>query len=320
MAFDPDPNARWILTRNTVPILNPNLNENLNPNRMKPMKRYLLLFVWLFAAAACSREESGPMETDESVNIDLSVGVVSDYTRAGADETVVADRCILEIYNADGTLYPEGRLIAPIEENGTCTFHPAVVSGRSYRFVLWADKSGAALADDLHYITSNGLRNITIDRSRFALCDMNLDAYSAVVDFPADGGRFLSATLQRAVCRLNVSSGFRPGQTGPLSVNVAFPDVDTTFDALTGAVGEGAALQGGATLQIASTEEPVSWFVYLPAPAGAGLRTIDFNMTAAWRGETTPVFSYAFEQIPLQRNYRVQVVRPASGTTSVRME
>ncbi len=271
------------------------------------MKRYIILISSMLFAAACSNEECGSAQEGESVTISISASVADNFTRANADETVVADRCILEIYNADGTPYDNKRIVSTADASGKFNFEPKILSGRSYKFVFWADKSGATADDDLHYDTSNGLRDIAAVTTGLTACDMEYDAFFATADVISDKSQSLSATLRRAVCRINVATGFVPAQTGSHTVDVAFADAPARFDALTGSVSGAEAATSTSTVEIASAGTQLEWYTYLFAPAEAGSRTVNFDMTATAPDGSDAEFSYEFRDIPVQRNYRVNV-------------
>lgn len=268
-------------------------------------------FAALLALTSCGKEEAVETPSDAIRHFDLAASVTGGFTRSDGEEPVTADRCILEIYNADGTPYDHKRTVVTFGDDGTCSFQPKVLSGRSYRFVLWADKAGATPDDDLHYITSDGLRHISVNPQTFALCNAELDAYCAVIEVSDDTPPTLSALLRRAVCLLNVSSGHVPGRSGESRVDVTFSRVGTTIDALTGAVGGFGTLTGSATVPVGTADEAVAWYAYLPAPAEADACSIDFEMTATWSDGSVPDFHDTFTDIPLRRNYRVNLSKTA---------
>lgn len=270
------------------------------------MKRYIILLSSLLLAAACSNDDCGPTQQGESVSFRISASVADNFTRA--DGTVTADRCILEIYNADGTPYDEGkRFTAVADAAGKFNFEPSLLSGRSYRFVFWADKAGATADSDLHYDTSAGLRNITAVTTGLTACDAEYDAFFAAADVVADKSQSVDATLRRAVCRLNVATGFIPAQTGIHTVKATFADMPVAFDALTGTVSGSATAVADAAVEIAATGGQLQWYTYLFAPAEEGVRTVDFDLAATAPGSSETEYEYAFSRIPLQRNYRVNV-------------
>ena len=276
------------------------------------MKKSIILLSSLLLAAACSNDDCGPTQKGETVSIRISASVADNFTRA--DETVTADRCILEIYNADDTPYNAGkRYTAMADAAGKFNFEPSLLSGRSYRFVFWADKAGATADTDLHYDTSAGLRNINAITTDLTACDAEYDAFYAVADVVADKSQQVNATLSRAVCRLNVATGFIPAETGIHTVTATFADMPVAFDALTGTVSGSATAVSTAAVEITATGEQLQWYTYLFAPAEEGVRTVDFNLAATAPGSSDTEYEYAFSQIPVQRNYRVNV---SAGTNA----
>ncbi|MCI5717560.1 MAG: FimB/Mfa2 family fimbrial subunit [Alistipes sp.] len=269
----------------------------------------ILTFLTLFTAACNNTQDDAPEQT--YVDITISASTADGYTRAAGDPTVMADRCILAIYNADGSEYGIEPVTAAADASGNFHFEPRLLSGRSYRLVFWADKGGSDNGD-LYYDTSSGLRSITVKENAVAACNEAADAFWGVTDFTADGPKAVEAMLTRATCRINVTTEFTPA-TSEYIVSAAFTDVPTHFDAMTGSAGGRQGLVSSAT--VAATGSPIKWYTYVMAPDEEG-HTVDFTMTATANGEATPAYEREFKDIPIQRNYEVNVSVTSSGTSA----
>lgn len=269
------------------------------------MKKYLIISLMLLLAS-CGKDEPMTDLPEREVSVRVVAAASGAFTRAGGDETVVADRCILEIYNADGTPYGGGmRLLSTVDASGNFDFEPRLLTGRSYKLVFWADKAGATVADDLHYDTSGGLRRIEPRVADFAACDIAYDAFCASVELTADEAQTLNASLRRAVCRVNVKTASQSGFSGVYDVTASLVDIPARFDALTGDVSGSVSVVSTVSVDPASAGQ-LEWFAYLLAPEESEGRTVDFDLSATPQNGGAP-FSREFRDIPLQRNYRVNI-------------
>lgn len=273
------------------------------------MKRFLTITAAATMTAACNGYHDMPQSEGQYVDIAIEATTAGQFTRATGDE-IAADRCILEIYDADGNLYPNGRLTAAIDESGNFSFEPRLLAGETYDLVFWADKGADTDNADLHYDTSLGLRQITVRENTVAACNNDSEAFRASVKFTADRSKPLTATLTRATCRINVATGFTPAATGEYTVSTTFADAPVSFNALTGEIGGTGNVTSTATVTADGT--PVAWYTNLLAPEEQG--TVDFRMDITPRGGTTAEFSREFTDMPIQRNYRVNI---SVGTSAV---
>ena len=275
------------------------------------MKKEIIILtsLALFTAACNNTQDDAPEQT--YVDITISASTADGYTRAAGDPTVKADRCILAIYNADGSEYGIAPVTAAADASGNFHFEPRLLAGRSYRLVFWADNGGSN-SGDLYYDTSRGLRNITV-KGNVAACDEAADAFWGVTDFTADMSKAVKATLTRATCRINVTTEFTPATGSEYTVSAAFTDAPTGFDAMTGSVGGKQDLVSSAT--VAATGSPIEWYTYVLAPAEEG-HTVDFTMTATDDGGATQAYDREFSGIPIQRNYEVNVSVTSSGISA----
>ena len=271
---------------------------------MTTMKKYLIISLMLLLAS-CGKDEPMTDLPEGEVSVRVVAAASGAFTRAGGDETVVADRCILEIYNADGTLYGDTRLLSAVDASGNFDFEPRLLTGRSYKLVFWADKSGATVDDDLYYDTSGGLRSIEPVVADFTTCDIAYDAFYASVDLTAGKAQTLNASLRRAVCRMNVKTESQSGFSGVYDVTASLVDIPARFDALTGDVSGSVSVVSTVAVDPASAGQ-LEWFAYLLAPETSEDRTVNFDLSAIPQSGGAP-FSREFRNIPLQRNYRVNI-------------
>ena len=265
-------------------------------------KLFLLTTVLLFGMTACQKTEmSDATSGNTQITVKAALPAQMAETRAAGDGTTV-DRCIMQIY-LDGELYGEHQYAQV--QGLKATFSARLIAGKTYDLVFWADKSGADINSDLHYNTAD-LANVAFTGDYIGNDDAR-DAFFGTAQVISDKSQSLSATLRRAVCRINVATGFVPAQTGSHTVDVAFADAPARFDALTGSVSGAEAATSTSTVEIASAGTQLEWYTYLFAPAEAGSRTVNFDMTATAPDGSDAEFSYEFRDIPVQRNYRVKV-------------
>lgn len=271
-------------------------------------REFILLSCTMLLTISCSEQYYNIASDAEPVKIMVSASVADNFTRSGADEILVADRCILEIYNPDGTLYERARIISGRNASGNFDFEPVLLSGHSYKLVFWADKSDGSQNGDLYYDTSEGLRAISMISGSVSACNIEQDAFFAVADISVDKASAISAVLHRAVCRLNVDTGFAPPETVGHMVRTEFANAPGTFDAFSGKVEGSVAFTSSCRLDSIQDGDVFQWFTYLFAPEEQGSRTVNFGMVVTPADETGRVeFEYDFTDIPLVRNFRINV-------------
>ena len=269
------------------------------------MNKYLTALCAVFCLLACD-DRPGMEQTGETF-ISVNANVSDRFSRSG--ESVAANRCILEVYAADGTLYGK-RQVSAIED-GSVEFSARVLAGQSYTLVFWADKSGTGITDDNHHDTSKGLRQITV-KAGYTGNDDSFDAYHAAVPIVADASASKTVQLRRPFCRVNVTATDEslPAELG--KIKVEFKDAYTRFDALTGEVSNRQAITYTAAV---STGNNMS-FDYLFAPGGED-GEVNFTMSFYKNDGTSTIGKpFEFTGIPLKRNYQVNVSAKLFAGTS----
>lgn len=154
------------------------------------MKRILFFAALILGVVSCQKDANvldASANGEASVTLNVSLSEVA--TRAaGADSakgglanvdlTKYDIRYILEVYDKDGNLAKE-RMVNCSDED-TTSFTLRLIPGRTYSFVVWADFVLNGTQDDLHYDTSNGLKNIAVIDAQWDAIDESRDAYTDV--------------------------------------------------------------------------------------------------------------------------------------------
>ena len=161
------------------------------------MKRFLALAALVLGLAACQTEPEGlNVNVGGEVDTTITVTIPDTETRAGdtnsaksvfengvlgTPEDNTTMRYILEIYYGERCAERQVKFSDNIE---TITFPVRLVAGRDYNFVVWADvvvKEDNAVFDentpDNHYVTVNGLTNVTLNGNWDAM-DESRDAFT----------------------------------------------------------------------------------------------------------------------------------------------
>lgn len=152
------------------------------------MKKLLALAALVLGLASCQTEPEGiDVVMGGEVDATIRVEIPEAETRAmdsaqgifGTDILSGAPtmRYILEIYH-NGELAKERQVL--YSDGKTMAFPVRLVPGRAYKFVVWADVVTAENAGDNHYVTENGLTNITLNGEWNAM-DETRDAFTGVM-------------------------------------------------------------------------------------------------------------------------------------------
>ena len=257
-------------------------------------KKQLFLMLGVAATlASCSQDDLGGARTDGAVTITATVdGGMG--TRASSYETddVATDRCLLEVYDADGNIVGQQLTGAPGGTEGTFTF---TVSGLDpdarYDFLFWADNKEAAA-----YGGSLKARKLN------AGADLGEAlAFQGKIE-DATPGNATQVTLTHAVAKVTLKT------TGAMEagdkVTLSIPNVADTWDVSAGTA-TGDATGGYAYTLTSSIAKPqdaaeVATF-YVPAPVLGATSdvTLAYADAAGTKQGSTDVTN-----VPLQANYR----------------
>ena len=272
------------------------------------MKKVILflLSVGLFAGlTSCQKDENSSLSqsTTATLKVTIPQGI---ETKAAADygQGSQINRCILEIY-WDGKLYGE-RQVATVTGNQVTFGEIQLVASQTYDFVLWAD-CGDGLADKYYNTTSLTAVTVNTTNKAYTGNDDGFDAFYAKETFEVTGSFSKDITLKRPFGQLNVKTNdlgsIAHADLKPTHVQVAFSSIPTTFNVLTGEVGNPQPVTYTAPIEDADAGElTVDYILAIPEEA----ELADFSMTFL-NGETEIATNESFRNIPIRRNYRTNV-------------
>ena len=259
-------------------------------------KKQLFLMLGVAATlASCSQDELGGARTDGAVTITATVdGGMG--TRASSYETddVATDRCLLEVYDADGNIVGQQLTGAPGGTEGTFSF---TVSGldpdAQYDFLFWADNEEAAA-----YGGSLKERKLA-DGADLA----EALAFQGKIE-DATPGNATQVTLTHAVAKVTLKT------TGAMSagdkVTLSIPGVADTWDVSAGTATGDATCSYAYTYTLASAiaqpqdaAEVATFYVPAPALGATSDVTLAYADAAGTKQGSTDVTN-----VPLQANYR----------------
>lgn len=270
------------------------------------MKKLIFFVAGLLMLSACKKDEivsdSGASEEVVTISAQLPEELAS---RTVGDGSAV-NRCILEIYDADGNLKGERQLVS-ISTSHAATFSTKLTSGETYQLVLWADYSDNNA--DVYYDTDSegGLKNISRITNKYTGNNDQLDAFFASETFTASENS-TSVVLKRPFAQLNFfATDYTALQDAdkPDQVSINFKSVYTSFNALEGTASGEQHLAYTAPAAIANAATGQMSYDYLFASVDqANLN--DFTMSFYKDGSEVSS-AYEFTNIPVQRNYRTNV-------------
>ena len=290
----------------------------------------------LLFAVSCQRDElQGGSISGEEVSVSISAvmpdggsAVVKSDTEPG--DGSLANRCIMQIYylpdgesgSADPIPYGDRVTVAV---SGMKALFPdqRLVSGHDYRFVFWADhvtdnSSAEALAQDLHYDTEEfpivSFKEEEDGTLSYSSNDDTRDAFFAAEVRNISGPSSLSFDLKRPFGQLNIITtdwGDVVDQLRPSKLKLDFKSLPNSIDLVSGDV--------TGDVDIISEVVEVSQvplngdskqlsFDYIFAKDGEQTVLADFTMDFLLADGITEVTeAYTFTNIPVQRNYQINV-------------
>ncbi len=276
--------------------------------------------------ASCQKENAGGNMDDQSsvVSINLTSPIMG--TKAFADGKTV-DVVHVHVYKvgADNTL----TYIAPgtggtetpskdvtMRSSGTATYSTRLVTGQTYTFVFWAEKSGNS-----HYTYDPATQTISVNYANAAGNDETRDAFYAVLpNVTITGAYSQSVTLKRPFAQVNfgvTQADMDYANAAGITVNgaaVKCTHVANQLNLLTetasGSV-EAAfatnALPTSETLSVAGeTYTYVAMNYVLVGKRASTLSDITLTLDATGAASATPEYTYT--NIPLQGNFRTNIV------------
>ena len=267
------------------------------------------------AFTSCQKSEDLAFNAGNQADVRIAVNLPADMNAVRSqDEPGIGDmvnRCIMEIY-LDGELYGE-RQVATVQNKQT-NFTARLVSGKTYKFVFWADcAEGTTVNDfaDKHYATAD-LSNVTVlDPAQYSGSDDERDAFFAVKDVEIKASTTISAELRRPFGQLNVKTldmADVPAELRPAQVSIAFDEVPEGINLLTGELTEKTVAVTYAQNHELADESGNLSFDYIFAPQTDGeQRLVNFTMSFFDASGAEVASAYEFTNIPVQRNYRTNV-------------
>ena len=290
------------------------------------MKRIInsLLALSLIATGtvSCQKEilSPSPQEGQEvAVNIDLTTPLMG--TKAYADGTTV-DVVRVHVYQQDA----EGNLtyIAPNETtptpskdvymtDGSANYSTRLVTGQTYTFVFWAEKKANGA-----YTYDPATKTISVDYTDASGNDENRDAfYNVLKDVTITGAYSASVQLHRPFAQLNFgASDYDAAVAAGITVTgaaVKLTNVANSLNLLDGSVsGTETVTFANATLPSETLSAANKSYKYVAMDyvlVGKDAKTLsDVTLTLAVTGTTSTTPEYTYTSVPLQGNYRTNIV------------
>ena len=305
------------------------------------MKKTLFLAVAavtaLFSACSCDELATNGAADGNMVNVtfsaDLDQALVTRGV-AGESDGTAATKLYVAVYNKDK------QLIEAISHIGTtnsqaietvsgkaATVNFQLVKGQTYSFVFWAQNPNATTGAVVFDPTTG---KVNVDYSKIKANDETLDAFTAHVnDLTVTGALSQNVTLKRPWAQVNYGSAqadwdaaVAAGITVAKS-KVTVNNVYTTLNALTGEVeGEAtttdvvlaantipASATTARTLTVSGTDYKYIGLNYLLVGNEGQQSLIKADLQIFKQGDdTNPVNTLAFSNVPVQRNYRTNIV------------
>lgn len=274
--------------------------------------------VALLGLGACQSEDFS-MGSGEETTMNFTVALADGASsRVGVEDTgdgTKADRAVLEVYEqkTDGSttkyeLYGTQKVAEVTGKKATFN-NVRVVSGRTYKFVFWADKKGASLNEGKYYTTTS-LTNIKMKDGDYVVNNDERDAFFAAEELTVNKSETRTIELKRPFAQINLLTtdlADVPEKDRPAKVKVTYTSgsVSDSFNALTGFI--------GVDKQFTSTVVPAM-------DAASGYELMDYLFVF---GEQETLIDFKTEfyredgslittneqttNIPLRRNYRTTI-------------
>ena len=273
--------------------------------------------VALLGLGACQNEEltiGAGEETAMNFTVALADGASSRTAVEDMGKGTLADRALLQVYEkqADGTYTAYGEQRRVEVTGKTAAFNGVrVVSGRTYKFVFWADMKGASLEEGKYYTTAS-LDNITIKAGDYAVNNDERDAFFAAEELTVSKSESRTIELKRPFGQLNVLTtdlSSLPAKDHPAKVKVTYTQ-GAGYNGLNALTGE---VLGTPSTQVVSTTvdavDAASGYEvmdYLFVPAEQEM-LIDFTTDYYDASGNLIVSNDKTANIPMRRNYRTTV-------------
>lgn len=293
----------------------------------RTFKSLAVLALSALAMVSCQKELLGPATQEGkevAVSLDLTTPLMG--TKAYADGTTV-DVVHVHVYQHDAN----GNLtyIAPATQgaaietpskdvamsNGAATYSTRLVTGQKYTFVFWAENSSCGA-----YAYNSDSKTVTVDYTGAAGNDESRDAFYAVLpDVTITGAYSASVTLNRPFAQINFgASDYEAAKAAGIEVTgaaVKLTGIATSINLLEGTV------SGSETVTFAEADLPTDpetlsaageSYKYVAMDyvlVGKDRKTLsDVTLTIAATGTLSTTPEYTYTNVPLQGNYRTNIV------------
>ena len=305
------------------------------------MKKTLFLAVAAVTAlfSACSSDElaTNGAADGNMVNVSFNANfdqVIKTRGVSGESDGTAATKLYVAVYNQDNQLIKaisnigvEGSQPTVTVSGKTATVNFQLVKGQTYNFVFWAQNPNAT---DGEVVFDPATGKVNVDYSKIKANDESLDAFTAHVnDFTVTGAMSQNVTLYRPWAQVNYGATQADWDAAVAAeINVAkskvtVNNVYTTLNALTGEV-EGDATTADIelaantipakaatprTLTVSDTDYKYIGLNYLLVGNEGEQSLIKADLQIFKEGDdNTPVNTLAFSNVPVQRNYRTNIV------------
>lgn len=277
--------------------------------------------------ASCQKENADGNMDDQSSVVSINLTSPLMGTKAFADGKIV-DVVHVHVYKV-GENGSTLTYIAPgtgstetpskdvtMEDNGTATYSTRLVTGQTYTFVFWAEKSGNG-----HYTYNPATQTIAVNYANAVGNDETRDAFYAVLEnVKITGAYSKSVTLTRPFAQVNfgvTDKDMTAANAAGITVNgaaVKCTHVANALYLLDGTV-SGSEEAAFATNELPTSETlSVSGKTYtyvamnyvLVGKNASTLSDITLTLNATGAESATPEYTYT--NIPLQGNYRTNIV------------
>ena len=304
--------------------------------------RKTLLFVAAAVTAlfsACYNDELATNGATDGNMVNVTFNADFDQTLvtrgvAGESDGTAATKLYVAVYNKDNQLIKaiskigvDGSQAVETVSNKQATVSFQLVKGQTYNFVFWAQNPNAT-ADAVVFNPETG--KVSVDYTKIKANDESLDAFTAHVNnLTVTGAIAQDVTLKRPWAQVNYGSAqadwdaaVAAGITVAKS-KVTVNNVYTTLNALTGEV-EGSATTADIvlaantipasaatprTLTVSGTNYKYIGLNYLLVGNEGQQSLIKADLSLYKEGDdTNPVNTLTFSNVPVQRNYRTNIV------------
>lgn len=280
--------------------------------------------------ASCQKENADGNMDDQSSVVSINLTSPLMGTKAFADGTTV-DVVHVHVYKvgengstltyiAPGT----GSTVTPSQDvvmkDGSATYSTRLVTGQTYTFVFWAEKSGNG-----HYTYTPANQTIAVNYANAAGNDETRDAFYAVLpNVQITGAYSNSVELKRPFAQVNfgvTAEDMAAANAAGITVNkaaVECTNVANQLNLLDGTVSgsEDVAFASTALVSTALPSEALivagTTYTYVAMNyvlVGKDARTLsDITLTLEASGAESATPEYTYTNIPLQGNYRTNIV------------